>query len=162
MLDTTIGAMGFLGRLKTVSPTASMIHVSLGYEPLRWLLVFAESDLAFTSTRYAPPLRGYVIYGFGAGARFTVPVSERVSIYGQADLGETAASRDVLVVYGFRDANSLNMYFGAGAGVEWYQVDPHYALALNGGVRKAQSFEQAGRSDPAIAWLSGLALRYTF
>jgi hypothetical protein len=162
VLETTFGAMGFLGKLRTVSPTASMIHLQLGYEPFRWFLVFAESDLAFTSTRYAVPVRGYVIYGFGGGARFTVPMSERVSVYGQIDFGETAASRDVLLVYGFKDADSLNGYFGAGGGLEWYQVDPHYALAMNGGIRKAQGFERLGGGDSALAWLGGVALRYTF
>jgi hypothetical protein len=162
VLDTTFGAMGFLGKLRTVSPTASMIRIQLGYEPLRFLLLFAASDVAFTSTRYAAPVRGYAIYAFGAGARLTLPLGERVSVYGQVDFGETAASRDVLVVYGFKDADTLSGYFGGAAGIEWYQIDPHYALALNGGIRRAQGFAQLARSDPALAWLGGVALRYTF
>src|SRR4051794_14001245 len=35
VLDTTFGAMGFLGKLRTVSPVASVLHVQLGYEPFR-------------------------------------------------------------------------------------------------------------------------------
>jgi len=162
VLETSIGAMGFLGKLKNVSPTASMLHMQLGYEPLRWLMAFAEADIAFTSTRYLEPSRGYAIYGMGAGARVTVSFSERVAGYAQGDLGLMETSSDLLATYGYRKAENWNIYFGATLGVEWYQIDPHYALALNGGARKTSGFERAVGSDPAISWLGAVAIRYTF
>jgi hypothetical protein len=162
VLDTSVGAMGFLGKLKNVSPTASMLHMQLGYEPLRWLMAFVEADIAFTSTRYIEPSRGYAMYGVGGGVRFTARFSERVGGYVQGDLGLMETSSDVLHTYGFRKAEDWNLYFGGMLGVEWYQVDPHYALALNGGARKTPGFERAVGSDPAISWLGGASIRYTF
>jgi hypothetical protein len=162
VLEADFGAMGFVGKLRTISPTASRLHLQLGYEPLRWVMVFGEGDLAFTSTRYSPPSRGYSLYGFGAGLRLTAAVSSRVSLYAQGDAGLMRASTDVLHSYGFNDAESSNVYFGGGAGVEWYQVNPHYALALSGGARLTPGLARALASDTAIAWLASGAIRYTF
>jgi len=72
------------------------------------------------------------------------------------------ASNDELVTYGFPDSDTLNGYFGGGGGIEWYQPDPHLALALNGGPRKTQGFQRSVSGDPALSWLGSVALRYTF
>lgn len=162
VLETSLGAMGFLGKLKNVSPTASMLHAQLGYEPFRWLMAFVEGDIAFTSTRYIEPSRGYALYGLGGGARVTGHFSERVAGYVQGDVGMMEASSDVLVSYGFRDSESWNVYFGGTAGVEWYQVDPHYALALNGGVRATPGLKREVGDDLALSWLGAASIRYTF
>jgi hypothetical protein len=163
VVETGLGMMGFLGKLKNISPTASLFHLQLGYEPFKWFMVFGEGDLGFTSTRYdASAPRGYAIYGAGAGGRITVGLSDRVSIYGQVDFGMMEASSDVLVTYGFYDADTLNGYFGGAGGLEWYQPDPHLALAINGGARKTQGFQRAVPGDAALSWLTSVALRYTF
>src|SRR5687768_11927046 len=112
VLETSLGAMGFFGKLKNVSPTASMLHVQLGYEPFRWLMAFVAGDIAFTSTRYIEPSRGYAIYGMGGGARVTARFSERVAGYVQGDLGLMETSSDLLHSYGFYDAENWNVYFG--------------------------------------------------
>jgi hypothetical protein len=162
VLESSLGALGFLGKLGNVSPTASMLHAQLGYEPLRWLMVFVEGDLSFTSTRYITPSRGYAIYGLGGGGRLTAPLSERVAIYAQGDIGVMETSSDLLHSYGFDKAENWHLYFGGTGGIEWYQVDPHYALAVNGGVRKITGFERMVGSDSALSWLGAVALRYTF
>jgi hypothetical protein len=162
VLETSVGAMGFLGKLKNVSPTASMLHVQLGYEPLRWLMAFVEGDISFTSTRYLEPSRGYAMYAMGGGARVTFHLSERVTGYAQGDLGVMETSSDLLRSYGFRHAEDWNLYYGGTLGLEWYQVNPHYALALNGGVRKTPGFERVVGSDSALSWLGAAAIRYTF
>src|SRR5262249_5749626 len=118
VLETDFGAMGFIGKLKNVSPTASRLHLQLGYEPLRWLMVFAEGDIAFTATRYSPPSRGYWMSGFGAGLRLTAAITQRVSLYAQGDAGLMRVSTDVLHSYGFNDAENLHLYFGGAGGIE--------------------------------------------
>jgi hypothetical protein len=162
VVEGSFGAMGFLGKLKNVSPAASSFHLQLGFEPFRWFMVFGEGDLSFTSTRYAPPARGYAIYAFGAGGRGTAGLSERVSVYGQVDFGLTSVSSNVLHSYGFYDAENLGGYFGATGGLEWYQADPHYALALYAGVRSAQGFLRAVPGDNSLAWRGGATIRYAF
>ncbi len=121
VVEGSIGAMGFLGKLKNISPTASTFHLQLGFEPFRWFMVFGEGDLSFTSTRYSPPSRGY-----------------------------------------FYDAENLNGYFGATGGLEWYQADPHYALAVYGGIRSQQGFLRAVPGDNPLAWRGAVAIRYAF
>jgi len=162
VLESSLGAMGFLGKLQHVSPIGSMLHVQFGYEPLRWLMVFVGGDIAFTSTRYIEPSRGYALYGFGGGARFTGRFTERVAGYLQGDVGLMEASSDLLVSYGFPKSETWNAYFGGTAGVEWYQVDPHYALALNGGLRATPGLEREVGNDLALSWLGAASIRYTF
>jgi hypothetical protein len=162
VLEGSFGAMGFFGKLNTISPTASSFHLQLGVEPFRWLMVFGEGDISFTSTRYSPPARGYSMYAFGGGARLTVGLTERVSAYAQVDFGLMTTSTNVLHSYGFYDAESMNGYFGGTGGLEWYQADPHYALAVYGGVRNSQAFHRAVSGDVALAWRGSLAIRYTF
>jgi len=72
------------------------------------------------------------------------------------------ASSNVLHSYGFYDAENLNGYFGGTGGLEWYQGDPHYALAVYAGVRNSQTFHRAVSGDVALAWRGGVAIRYTF
>ncbi|HET9932401.1 MAG TPA: hypothetical protein VFQ35_16970, partial [Polyangiaceae bacterium] len=67
-IETGVGALTHLGPLSHVSPTAPWFHLQVGYEPFRWLMVFAEGDLSFANTSYAaqpPPTRTYRLYGFG-------------------------------------------------------------------------------------------------
>jgi hypothetical protein len=162
VLEGSFGAMGFLGKLNTISPAASMLHLQLGLEIFRWFMVFGEGDISFTSTRYSPPSRGYAMYAFGGGGRLTLALSERIATYGQVDFGLMTASSNVLHSYGFYDAENWNGYLGATAGLEWYQADPHYALALYAGIRDAQGFTRAVSGDTALAWRGGASIRYTF
>jgi hypothetical protein len=120
--------------------------------------------VSLSRTSYAnrpPEPRTYALFGFGSGARFTWQALERIGFYVQGDLGLASVSEDVLSSYGYRDANRLGPYFGGLLGVDWYQVNPHYALSLYGGVRDyVDTFERIAGERPPIAWLSGLALRY--
>lgn len=166
VLQSTIGALGHLGPLRHVSPTAPWLHALVGFEPFRWAMVFAEGDVSFTSTRYANPPpnpRAYALYGVGGGLRFTVRPTDRVGLYVQGSAGAAALTEDVLVAYGYRDSTELAPYFGGHLGVEWHQVNPHLALVLHGGVRNYDRLLDRERSSSgALAWMSGLALRYVF
>jgi hypothetical protein len=166
VVESSIGVFGQLGTMKNVSPLAPWFRLQFGFEPLKWLMAFAETDLMVANTSYAPqppPPRTYALYGFGGGLRFTVKPSDRVGLYLQASIGAAAVNNDVLRVYGYQNANSLNLYEAGELGVEWYQVDPHLALALHGGLRSyAAGFERQFSTQTALAWVSGIALRYTF
>jgi len=164
--ESSIGAFGQIGDMKHISPIAPWFRVQLGYEPLRFLMVFAEGDLVLANTSYAhppPPPRTYALWGFGAGLRGTVKASDRVGIYVQGSAGGAEINDDVLGLYGYPNANKLSLYFAGELGVEWYQVSPHLALAVHGGVRDyATTFKRDQSTGPPLAWVSGVALRYTF
>jgi len=166
VVETGIGAFGQIGEMKHTSPIAPWFHLQVGYEPLRFLMVFAEGDLVLSNTSYAhppPPPRTYALWGVGAGLRGTVKASERVGLYLQTSLGGAEVSDDVLSIYGYKDANQLNLYFAGELGAEWYQVSPHFALAAHAGVRDyTATFKRELSNQPPLAWVSGLALRYTF
>jgi len=166
VVESGIGALGQLGEMKHTSPVAPWFHLQVGYEPLSFLMVFAEGDLVLSNTSYAappPPERTYALWGFGGGLRGTMKASERVGLYLQASLGAAEVTDDVLTTYGYQNANQLNLYLAAEVGVEWYQVSPHWALALHGGVRDyTATFKREFSDKPPLAWVSGLALRYTF
>jgi hypothetical protein len=166
VLQGSVGALGHLGPLKNVSPTAPWFHLLFGFEPLSFLMAFVEGDVAFASTSYAnppPEPRSYAFYGFGGGLRLTLHPTDRVGVYAQGSVGFSSISEDVLHVYGYEDADSLNLYYGGMLGVEWYQVNPHYALALHGGVRNydAGMARDVG-GGAAIAWIGGASIRYAF
>jgi hypothetical protein len=166
VLESGIGAFGQIGAMKNISPVAPWFHLQFGYEPLRFLMVFAEGDLMISNTSYAQPPpepRTYALWGFGAGLRGSVKASDRVGLYLQGSFGGAEVNADVLGTYGYRNADKLNLYLAGELGVEWYQVSPHMALAVHGGVRDyTATFKRDLSSQPPLAWVSGVALRYTF
>jgi hypothetical protein len=166
VLESGLGAFGQLGEMKHVSPLAPWFHVQFGYEPLRFLMLFAEADLVLSNTSYAPPpppARSYGLWGVGGGLRGTVKASDRVGLYLQTSMGGAAVSADVLGIYGYRHADTINLYFAGELGVEWYQVNPHLALSLHAGIRDyTATFTRDFSSAPPLAWVSALGLRYTF
>jgi hypothetical protein len=166
VLEGSVGALGHLGPLRQVSPTGPYFQLLIGYEPFVWLMVFGEGDLSFSSTSNAhppPEPRAYALYGFGAGARATFRPTDRLGIYGQGSIGAAQVSEDVLATYGFRDADELNPFFGARLGLEWYQVNPHYALAVHGGIRSyPDGFARERSTATPVALIGGASLRYAF
>lgn len=168
VLESRLGALAFLGRFRQVAPTAPWFQIDGGYEIFRWLLLFGEAELALTDTSVAQDpskARAFPIFGFGGGARVTVHVTDRVAIYGQGNLGAMKAdvARNAFAYLGYKDAESLGIYFGGRLGVEWYMVDRHLALGLGAGIRDAKNFAKTGPvSDTPLMLDAGLALRYTF
>lgn len=155
-----------LGPLRNVSPTSPRFHLKLGFEPLKFLLVFAETDLTISNTSYAhppPPPRTYHLLGFGGGLRFTVAFAERFGAHVEGSAGLAEVSSDVLEIYGYSHATQLKPYVGGLLGLDWYPLNPHLAVSLQGGVRSYQSGLRRQRSSSAaLALLSGISLRYTF
>ena len=48
-------------------------------------------------------------------------------------------------------------------GLEWYQINPHYALAIHGGIRNYDAgLGRERSSETPLAWVSAVALRYAF
>jgi hypothetical protein len=166
VVESTIGAFGHIGPMRHVSPTAPWFRIQLGYEPFKFLMLFGEADLVLANTSYThppPPPRTYALYGFGGGLRGTLKLAERISIYGQASGGGASITEDVLSTYGYQNADALSFYYGAELGLEWYQVNPHLALALHGGIRDyPTNFARVRSNQEPLAWVSGIALRYTF
>ncbi len=168
VLDSTVGALGFLGEFRKVAPPAPWMHVQLGYELLRWLMVYGEGELAFTDTsnkQRPPQTRAFPMFGFGTGLRATVRFTERVGVYAQAGAGMIKADvpNRSLAILGFKDAEALDLYLGGRIGVEWYQIDRHFALGLSAGIRMAQGFEKFGPgTDNPLLLDGGASLRYAF
>src|SRR6185369_9589712 len=50
VLESALGALGFMGQFRHVAPLAFWMHTQLGYEPLKWLMVYGEGELFFTDT----------------------------------------------------------------------------------------------------------------
>jgi hypothetical protein len=131
-------------------------------------MFFGEGDLMFTDTsnRVQPPeTRSFPIFGFGGGARLTLRFTDRLGIYAQGSIGGMKADvgQNVLGLFGFRDAESLGVYLGGRLGLEWYQVDRHFALGLTGGIKTPQGFARTGpQGGSAAAVDAGLSLRYAF
>ena len=113
VVEAGLGALGHIGPLRNVSPVSPWFHLKLGFEPFRWLLVFLETDLIFSSTAYANPPPGprtYRLYGGGGGVRGTAHWGEAVGVYAEASLGGARVSEDILALYGYRNAAELHPY----------------------------------------------------
>ena len=168
VLQSSLGAMGFVGQFRHVAPPAPWLKLQLGYEPIKYLMAFGEGDLFFTDTSQLqdpPKTKAFAAFGFGAGLRGTVPITEHFSIFLEGSVGLTKAdiAKSALANIGYKNAESLNPYFGGHLGVEWYQLDRHLAIGLAGGVRDLTGFKKTiGTSDTPIAWDGALSLRYTF
>ena len=168
VLESSLGALGFLGDFGHVAPTAPWYHGQLGYEVLPWLMFFGEGELAFTSTSISQDEShsySFPIFGFGGGGRVTVHATPRVAFYLQGSIGvmEANVPTGALAVLGYRNAESLEPSFAARIGVEWYQIDRHLALGLAVGVRDATGFAKLGEtSDTGLMADASLVIRYTF
>jgi hypothetical protein len=167
VLESSVGVLGFAGQFAHVAPPAYWMQLQLGYEVTDWLMFFGEGELAFTGTNEqqdASQVFQFPIWGFGAGARATIHASPRVAIFVQAQLDALTADvpHDALTILGFRNAESLNPSIGARAGIEWYQVDRHVALCVEGGARDATGFAKVTTNDFPLMWESAFAIRYVF
>src|SRR5438309_154064 len=75
VLESSLGALGFAGQFRHVAPTAPWMHLTLGYEIFKWLMPFAEGEVAYTSTSVAQDpskQHSFPILGFGGGLRGTL------------------------------------------------------------------------------------------
>jgi len=167
VLESTLGVLGFAGQFRHVAPPAFSTRVLLGYELFSWLMLFGQSELAFTDTsesQNASQSRAFAMWGFGGGVR-AGPKIGNVGGFIQADVGALAAQvpHDALAYLGFRGAESLGMAIGGRVGAEWYQRDRHLALCVSGGPRFAQGFSKSGvAGDVPLVWDAAGGLRYTF
>ena len=168
VLQANLGALFFPGAFGKVSPPAPHFRVALGYEIFRWLMLFGEGELAFGSTHVAtdaPFARAFPIWGFGAGARAAIPLGSRVGLWLEAAPGLWTAQTptNALGVLGFRDAESLGVFVRGRVGVDWYQIDRHFALFVAGGARFAPSFTYTtGTAGAPLVAEGSAGLRYTF
>ena len=168
VLESTAGVLGFAGHFGKVAPPGFFMHTQLGYELLRWLMIFGEGELAFTTTSNSQTeanAMAFPIWGFGAGLRATLHVSERFAFFLQGDVGALQAyvPHGALTILGYHDAESFNPQFGGRVGVELYLADRHIAVGLQGGLRDATGFaELIGPTDLPLVWDASLGLRYTF
>lgn len=167
VVDSSIGALFFLGKFGKTAPPGPLLRVQAGYEFLRWLMLFGEGELAFTDTsrsQEAPKTRAFPIFGFGGGVRFTARFGERFGVYLQGNLGAMKADirTNALGVIGFKDAESLSPYAGGRLGLEWYQVDRHLALGASSGIRLATGFKGQGDSSTPLLLDASASVRYAF
>jgi hypothetical protein len=166
--EGALGAIGFLGQFRHVAPMGPMYRMQLGYEFLKWLMLFGEGELAFTSTDVAQDEShsyAFPIFGFGGGLRVTIHPTDRVAFYvqGSIDAAKADVPTGALQVLGYRNAESLSPAFAARAGVEWYQIDRHMALGLVLGIQDATGFAKASSSaDMGLMADASGVIRYTF
>jgi len=169
VIDSSIGALVFLGKFGKTAPPAPWIRTQVGYEIFKWVMVFGEGELAFTDTSKSqdpPKTRAFPIFGFGGGARFTARFTDRIGAYLQGSVGAMKADirTNALGIIGFKEAESLGIYFAGRVGVEWYQVNRHFGLGLTSGLRNATGFKQrgGGSNDTPLAFDAGASIRYAF
>lgn len=169
VLDTSLGALVFLGKFGQVSPPGPWVHAQLGYEIWRWFMVFAEGELGFSTTGRAEPpprTRAFPVFGFGGGVRFTARFTPRFGMYLQGSAGamQVDVAQNAFTNLGYRDAERLGLYVGGRLGAEWYQVDRHFALGLSVGLRDATGFaKQTGAGNDLPLLLDAAAsIRYAF
>ncbi len=168
VIDSSLGALAFFGQFGKVAPPGPWLHTQVGYELLKFLMVFGEGDIAFTDTsgtQDPPKTRAFPVLAFGPGVRFTARFTDRFGAYLQGSLGMMKAdiAHNALAIIGFKDAEVFHLYAGAHLGVEWYQVDRHFALGLTMGIRDAQGFAKVGGSgDTPLVFDAGASLRYAF
>jgi len=168
VLENALGALGYGGQFRHVAPPGVWLHAQLGWEFLRWLMLFGEGEMTYTDTSEAQDetkAHAVPIFGFGGGLRFTLHFTERVAAFIQGQVGAMRADvpTNELTVLGFRNAESLNVYFGGRLGLEYYQVDRHLAIGIMGGPRDAQGFAKlTTTSDAGLMWDAAATIRYTF
>jgi hypothetical protein len=164
-VDATLGVYAPLGRLKRVTAPGPWMRVTGGYEVASWLGVFGAFDSAFLATNRANPPpgeRGYVLWGFGGGVRFALPLTPRFRVPLRVEIGlHKVDDQGVLQTYGFSNGHSFRLSYGAMLGLEWRATSRHFGIAAEFGVRNdAAVKDDLGASAP-LAMLGGVLIRYT-
>jgi hypothetical protein len=168
VVDSSLGALVFLGKFGKTAPPAPWIRTQVGYELFKWLMIFGEGEIGFTDTSNSqepPKTRAFPLFGFGAGARFTARFTDRFGVYVQGSIGAMKADirRRALEIIGYENAEDLGLYFAGRLGLEWYQLDRHFALGVTSGLRDATGFKRTGGgSDTPLAFDAGASIRYAF
>jgi len=166
LIESGIGALGHLGDLQQVSPLSPRFYLRAGYEFTSWVFLFGETDVAFSNTNYAPrppDQRGYALFGFGAGVRFTLDPLDWLGLFVQGSSGVARVNEDVLATYGYRNATALSPYFGGLLGVQVYLPSPHLRLLIEGGMRNyLEGLDRSASTRTALAWMAGPAIGYAF
>jgi len=165
VLEAGTGVAFPLGALRHVSPPSPWFQLHLGYEPAKWFMVLINGDFTLANTSYAarpPAPRTYAHYAFGAGARFQFSLAEWLGVHAQLELGASEVTEEVLVQYGYTQADELHFHYGARLGVEWLQINPHLALGLQGTFRNYPGLDRINDASAPTALMTALALRYAF
>jgi hypothetical protein len=168
VLDANAGALFFVGGMGKVATPAMHFRVILGYELLKWLMLFGRGELGFSTTGNLeePPFRrAFPLVGFGAGVRATLHFTDRVAGFLEGSLGALTCNTptNALRNLGLTDAEKLRPDALGRIGIEWYQLDRHFALGVAGGIRLATGFARSGqRADTPLLAETQLTLRYTF
>lgn len=167
VIDSSLGALAFLGKFGQTAPPAPWIRTQVGYEIFAPLMVFGEGELGFTDTsgtQEPPKTRAFPLFSFGGGARLTLRFTDRFGVYLQGSVGamEADIAKGALEIIGYKNAESLGLYLGGRLGLEWYQVDRHFALGITSGLRDATGFKRTIGSDTPLAFDAGASLRYAF
>ena len=168
VLESDLGVLGFAGRFRHVAPPAYWLRGQLGYELVRWLMVYGVAEVALTDTSESldeSRSMAFALWGFAGGVRATFHASERVALQVQGEAGAIAADvpRGSLALLGYGGAERLDVAVRAGAGLEWYASDRHLALCALAGARIAEGFaKHIGSSDLPLLWDAGGGVRYTF
>jgi hypothetical protein len=167
VLESTLGALGFVGEFRHVAPPAYWLHAQLGYELLDWLMFFAEGEVAFTDTGESQDgshARAFPIWGFGGGARGTFHLSGRIASFVQGQVGVLAAAiaHNALTVLGFREAESLKPSFGRVGASRVPGRSPHGPVGADRHPRGAGLRGKLTTSDLPLMWDAGVGLNYTF
>jgi len=166
VVESSIGAQTQLGAMRHISPTSPWFRTAFGWEPTKWIMLLGQFDVTMSSTSLAnspPSPRGYALYAGSVGIRGTISLGTSIGLTVQGEIGGAKISENVLSTYGFRNADTVNPFFGAALGLEWYQVSPHVALGARGGIRSyGELFDRTIGDGASIGWTAAVTLRYVF
>jgi hypothetical protein len=165
VVESSVGVQTFLGPMRHISPTSPWFRTAFGWEPTKWVMLIAQFDITASSTSYAnspPNPRGYALYAGSVGVRGTISLGTSLGAIIQGEIGGAKISEDVLSTYGFSNADTLNPFFGAALGLEWYQVSPHIALGARAGIRSYGELFDSRVGGGSLGWNTAVTLRYVF
>jgi len=166
VVESSVGAQTQLGAMRHISPTSPWFRTAFGWEPTKWIMLLAQFDVTVSSTSFASPPpgpRGYALYAGSIGIRGTIAIGTSVGVTVQGEIGGAKISENVLSTYGFQNADTVNPFFGAVLGLEWYQVSPHVALGARGGIRSyGELFDRSIGGGGSLGWTAAVTLRYVF
>ena len=162
-LETQVGGRGFVGGLGRYSHPGLWASIGLGYEIFGWLWVRValEGSIHGTNAPAPPSPTVFELLGITAEGRVQLAFSARFAIWLGLEAGLlTAAQSEVLLAYGFQDAESLGPMFGGSLGIDWHMLNRHHSIGILGGARLYPSLTIF--DEQAIGLHAAAYLRYVF
>jgi hypothetical protein len=160
-VEGQLGGTTYAGDARSAARGGPRLALAFGYELTRWfaVLIEVEGSQHQTRNRLPPAHTSLELVMADAGARFSLPIRERHTLFLTALVGVAFTTRDVLRGLDFRDAHKPGIAYGGELGYDFHLSSRHHSIGVLSGARQLPGLARDGFT---LAIHAAAYLRYVF